>query len=244
MKTTTVLSGVPVRYGAEELKGGYQRFLLRALILSSFIHFVFWGTWRIRTGQSGGDGCIQPDRRLKPYSENTQWIPRSISDRPLTDFTIRRGGGWAGATADRGIPVPVPGVIAEKWNLDPAAANAGGSADEGIPGGTEAGGEAGLEVEGPPPIFVPIEKEPIVVSRIEPSFPEICRQAGLTGTVTARLWITKRGKVREVVIIQSDSEFFNQVVIEAAKQWIFVPAVMNAGPVDVWQAVVFNFKLR
>jgi len=41
MKATTVLSGVSGRYGAEELNSGYQRFLLRALILSSFIHFIF-----------------------------------------------------------------------------------------------------------------------------------------------------------------------------------------------------------
>ena len=50
MKARTVLSGVPGRYGAEELKSGYQRFLLRALILSSFIHFIFWGTWSDQDG--------------------------------------------------------------------------------------------------------------------------------------------------------------------------------------------------
>jgi TonB family protein len=91
---------------------------------------------------------------------------------------------------------------------------------------------------------VPFEKEPMVISRVEPEYPEICRQVGLTGAVNARLWITREGKVRDVVIIKSDSEFFNQAVIDAAKQWIFTPALMNKGPVAVWRAVVFNFKLR
>mgnify|MGYP001093111118 CR=1 FL=1 len=35
-----------------------------------------------------------------------------------------------------------------------------------------------------------------------------------------------------------------QAVRDAAKQWVFTPAMMNAGPVAVWVAMPFRFALR
>jgi hypothetical protein len=46
------------------------------------------------------------------------------------------------------------------------------------------------------------------------------------------------------VILKSDSEMFNQPAIDAWKQWLFTPAIMNAGPVAVWAASTMNFQLK
>jgi periplasmic protein TonB len=242
MKARTVLSGGAARYGAEELKHGYQRFLLRALILSSFIHFIFWGTWSVRTGLFDSGGHRPPVARPRIFE--TDFLQTSIL-KPLPDFpVVRGGGGRPGAKAETGIPVPVPGFAAENWNNAPEPAAAEGKGGDGVPGGIEGAGEAGWPVEEPPPNFQPIEKEPMVVIRVNPVYPDLARLAGMTGTVTARLWITAGGKVRDVVILKSDSDLFNQAVLDAAKQWVFTPALMNHGPVPVWWSVVFNFTLR
>lgn len=242
MKATTVLSGVPGRYGAEELKSGYQRFLLRALILSSFIHFVFWGTYGIKSGLFLDDPGKPKLKR--PVHEGAFYIPPSVLV-PVTIFSaVRAVGGSGGSRAGRGIPVPVPVVVAEEWNLDPVPADPNARDGAGVGGGSEGGVADAFPIEPPPEKFVPFEKEPMAVLRVEPEYPEICRQAGLSGSVTARLWITRHGKVRDVVIVKSDSELFNQAVMDAAKQWIFTPALMNKGPVAVWWSVVFSFKLK
>lgn len=243
MKARTVLSGGAARYGAEELRHGYQRFLLRALILSSFIHFIFWGTWSARSGLFDSGGPRPPVIRPRTFGPGAGYIPPSILN-PLPDFpVVRGGGGRPGTEAEAGIPVPVPGFVGENWNNAPGPA-AGEKGEEGVPGGTGGAGEAGWPVEEQPPIFQPIEKEPIVVIRVNPVYPEICRLAGKTGRVTARLWITTGGKVRDVVILRSDSDLFNQAVLDAAKQWVFTPALMNHGPVSVWWSVIFDFTLK
>jgi TonB family protein len=243
MKARTVLSGGAAGYGAEELKRGYQRFLLRALILSSFIHFIFWGTWSARTGFIDEGSPRIPPIRLRPAGDGV-YVPPSIL-KPLIDFpVVRLGGGRTDFKAERGTPVPVPGLPTSEWSLDAPLSNTGEGSGEGIPEGAEAGGEIGLMIDEPPTACAWFEKEPMVVTQVNPAYPEICRQAGLAGTVIARLWITREGKVREVVILKSDNELFNESVMNAAKQWIFTPALMNHGPVAVWWAVKFNFKLK
>jgi TonB family protein len=62
--------------------------------------------------------------------------------------------------------------------------------------------------------------------------------------VFAKLWIDKEGKVKDVVILKTPSPMFNPAVTEAAKQWVFTPAVMNSGAVAVWFPVKFTFTLR
>jgi protein TonB len=96
----------------------------------------------------------------------------------------------------------------------------------------------------PPPDFVPFEKEPVVIHRVEPVYPEFAKKAGLEGQVYVNIWVDKEGKVRDVKVLKSDSEIFNEPVIAACKQWIFSPAMMKNGPVAVWVAVPFRFSIQ
>ncbi|MEK9136376.1 MAG: TonB family protein, partial [Bacteroidota bacterium] len=100
-----------------------------------------------------------------------------------------------------------------------------------------------IEDEGPPADFVPYEKEPQLVKKIEPKYPELAMRAGLEGKVIVKIWVDKEGKVRQVVVLKSDAEIFNDTAVEAAKQFVFTPAYMNNGPVAVWVSFPFRFKL-
>jgi periplasmic protein TonB len=89
-----------------------------------------------------------------------------------------------------------------------------------------------------------VEKWPVCIHRVNPEYPETARLVGIEGTVFVKLWIDKKGKVRQVVLLKSDNPIFDQAVMDAAKQWVFTPAIMNAGPVAVWMSVPFHFTLH
>jgi protein TonB len=233
------MPGLP-KYGAVELKEVHQKYFARALCIAAAIHLfligVYWGS-TVLTKEKPPERVI----RIVKYSELGP--PPSIASSEVAPAVS-----VAGPTAKPsiGIPVPVPDAevspdqtIASQTELSQMTSPV---TQEGV--GQGAVIEQDIEVEEPPPAFVPFEKEPVVIRKIEPVYPEIAQKAGLEGTVYAKLWITKEGKVKEFVVMKSDSEIFNQAVIDAAKQWLFTPAMMKNGPVAVWLAVPFNFTLK
>lgn len=111
-------------------------------------------------------------------------------------------------------------------------------------GEPEVGNDPIGDIEPEPPDFVPVEREPMLVRRVAPRYPEIAQRAGIEGKVTVKIWVTKEGKVREVRLVAGDSEMFNEAALEAARQFLFTPAYMNSGPVAVWVSVPFTFKLK
>jgi TonB family protein len=55
--------------------------------------------------------------------------------------------------------------------------------------------------------------------------------------------VNSEGKVEEAKILKSDNTIFERPALEAAKQWLFSPALKDGKPVDVWLTVPFTFKL-
>ena len=97
--------------------------------------------------------------------------------------------------------------------------------------------------DGPPPIFVPVEKDPVIVKAVAPAYPPLALKAGLEGKVIVKIWVDRQGKVRQVEVLRSDNDIFNEAAVEAAKKLVFTPAYMNNGAVSVWVALPFTFKL-
>lgn len=91
--------------------------------------------------------------------------------------------------------------------------------------------------------FVPYDKEPQIIKKVEPTYPEPALRAGLEGKVIVKMWVDTDGKVKKVVVLKSDFDIFNEPAIEAAKQFVFVPAYMNNEPVAIWVSYPFLFKL-
>jgi protein TonB len=92
--------------------------------------------------------------------------------------------------------------------------------------------------------FIPVEKEPQIVKRSMPKYPDMALRAGLEGTVWVKILVDKDGKPKKAVVIKSTTEIFNDAATEAAMQFIFTPAVMNNGPVKVWVSIPFKFQLK
>ena len=234
-----VMPGLP-KYGAVELKEVYRKYMTIALAVSS-------GFWLTMVGAYYGSKLLTiekpPDRIIKIVKYSELGPPPSLANTDVAPAVTMAA---QAAKPSIGIPVPVPDAevspdqtLASQTELSQMVSPV---TQEGVGQGSVI--EQDIDVDEPPPAFVPFEKEPVCIKKIEPTYPEIAQKAGLEGTVYAKLWITKEGKVRDVQIMKSDSEIFNQAVIDAARLWLFTPAMMKNGPVAVWLAVPFNFKLK
>ncbi|HNW58506.1 MAG TPA: energy transducer TonB [bacterium] len=236
-------------YGATELKEVKQKYMVYGLIIASVIEFFGLGIYWAATLLGKEEAPVRTVRILK-YSElgpppsiqgaSAAVAPSVSAAAPMAKPSV-------------GIPVPVPDAevspeqsFASQTEMSSVTGPVGEGAGTG--GGQVIEQDVNVEnideEEAPPPDFVPFEKEPQVIKRIEPVYPELARKAGLEGTVWVKLWVDKEGKVKDVVILKSASEIFNQPAIDAAKQWIFTPAMMKTGPVSVWISLSFNFKLN
>jgi periplasmic protein TonB len=233
-----VMPGLP-KYGAVELKEVYQKHFSRAMIVATAFELAILGIYYGSTILSKEK---PPEHIVRIVKYSDLGPPPSISTSDVAPAVSMAG---PSAKPSIGTPVPVPDA---EVSPDQAFASQQDLSSMQSPVTTDVGGSAVVEqdidVDEPPPAFVPFEKEPVCIKRVEPAYPEIAQKAGLEGSVYAKLWITKEGKVKEVVIMKSDSEIFNQAVIDAAGRWLFTPAMMKNGPVAVWLAVPFNFTLK
>jgi protein TonB len=230
------------QYGAVELKSVYQKNWIRGLVIAAVIHGIALGTYYLTQ-------VLQEDEpppitvRIMKYSDlgpppsitNTSAPPPVAVSAPVAKPTI-------------GAPVPVPDAeaspeqtLATQQEMSNIAAPIGEGTGEG--GGVQIQQDIRIEDDGPPADFVPVEKEPVVVHKVDPKYPELAMRAGLEGRVWVKIWVDKEGKPKQVVVLKSDAEIFNDAAVEAAKQFRFTPAYMNNGPVAVWVSVPFRFKL-
>ncbi len=226
------------KYGAAELKLAYQKYLRFGLIFASAFHFlgvgVYWGSKYI--GEEDEPTVMV---RVLKYSELGP--PPSIANSNIAPAIAVSG---AAVKPSIGIPVPVPDT-----EVDPAqtiATQTELSAVTAPSVGADAGGGADIQIEddGPPPDFVPFEKEPQIVKSAKPIYPDLAKRAGVEGTVYLKLWVDREGKVRKAVVLKSDADVLEQPAIDAAMQFVFTPAMQHNGPVSVWVSIPFRFNLR
>ena len=230
-------------YGAIEVKAIAHKAMMIAITLSGTMAFATIGSYH-------GIGYLledeEPVRMVRLMKYTDLGPPPSIQN---TQAAPAVQVATAAVRPSIGIPVPVPDAevspeqtIMTQTELSSAPAP-GTEEGDGDGGGFQVEQDIQIDDNLPPPDFVPYEKEPVVVRKVEPKYPEIALRAGLEGNVYLKVWVDKEGKVRKAVILKSDAEIFNDAAKEAAMQWVFTPAVMQQGPVDVWVSIPFRFRL-
>jgi periplasmic protein TonB len=228
-------------YGAPELKLFYQKYMMRGVIMGVVLVAAVVGLYYVPELLASDEPPMHTIRILK-YTDLGP--PPSITQTAAAP-TIATA--TSAIKPSIGVPIPVPDAqvnpeqtFATQQELSQQAS----PVSEGTGSGSGVAIQPDLKIDDePPPDFVPYEKEPTVVRKVEPKYPEIALRAGLEGNVFLKVWVTKEGKVREAVILKSDAEIFNQAAIDAAMQWVFTPAVMQKGPVAVWVSIPFRFRL-
>jgi len=241
MTTAAVAAPAKGQYGSSELKRNYQRYWMIGFGIALAIHLGLIGTYYLAGILSAEEPPVAMVRIMKysdlgppPSITNANTPPPMAVSAPAAKPTV-------------GAPVPVPDaeVSAEQTmatqtemsqTIAPVTGEAAGE-------NVEIQQDIKIDEDAPPADFVPVEKEPQAVKKVEPKYPELAMRAGLEGKVWVKIWVDKEGRPKQVVILKSDAEIFNEPSIEAAKQWVFTPAYMNNGPVAVWVSIPFRFKL-
>jgi TonB family protein len=102
---------------------------------------------------------------------------------------------------------------------------------------TEAGGAP--RAPGPPPAGAPV-----LVSRVEPSYPELARRAGVEGTVELEISIDATGRVSEVEVVRGLPLGLSQAAADAVRRWVYRPARSSSGPVPARKTIRVQFQLQ
>ncbi len=145
-------------------------------------------------------------------------------------------------------PVDVPQEIKPEEGLDLGAeGGVAGGVEGGVPGGVVGGVVGGLPDAPPAPVQQPVRvggqiKEPKKLKNVPPVYPEIATQARVQGVVILECTISPQGKVTDVKVLRG-IPLLDQAAIDAVKQWVYTPTLLNGVPVPVIMTVTVNFKL-
>ena len=160
--------------------------------------------------------------------------------------------------------VPRPAVDMSKIkmiredSLPPAKPDSGGGGAAG--GGAVAatpdsggGGVSGGGVVTAIPIPAGLPKGPVRIaggvvagvrtSFVQPKYPPIAKIARLSGTVVLRAIISKTGKIENLEVSYATDPMFVMASIDAVRQWVYRPYVLNGEPTEVDTTVTVNFAL-
>jgi len=178
-------------------------------------------------------------------------IPVRIADIPLPPPPRRGRPSPSPETADLAPIVPPHGISRE---IEVESGNARGveiGVVEGIVGSF--GGDGIVEVPAPPPPPPPAPPQkpqhvggliapPRQIARVAPTYPALARAAQVSGVVILEATIDTRGRVDDVRVLRS-IPLLDQAAIDAVRQWVYTPTLLNGVPVPVVMTVTVTFTL-
>jgi len=163
--------------------------------------------------------------------------------------------------APKAIPKDIAMIKEEE--LPPPVSSVGvvGGVPGGVPGGTPGGVIGGIissvPVAAPPPPPVKEAPKQVAPQRIrvggnvqqarlirqpKPVYPPLARQARIQGTVRLTAIIATDGTIQSLQVV-SGHPLLVPSALEAVKQWVYQPTLLNGEPVEVITQIDVNFTL-
>jgi periplasmic protein TonB len=242
--TTAIVDVGESQHSRTELKNVFHRNFVKGMIISILLHAAVIGTYYAIEYLGSEEDIPTVGVRILKYSDLGP--PPSISAIPPPPSVAMA----SAVKPSIGVPVPVPDAeatsdqtIATQAELSatPSPALEQGNAD----GHVQVQQDIVIADEDPGmDAFIAVEKQPQIVKRVIPIYPDMAMRAGLEGTVWVKILVDKDGVPRKAIVIKSTAELFNESAVAAAMGFLFTPAVMNNGPVKVWVAIPFKFVLK
>jgi protein TonB len=164
-------------------------------------------------------------------------------------------------TAPKTIPKEIKMIKEEE--LPAGGAGVVGGVTGGVPGGSMGGvlggiiGAAPAPPPPPPPAEKPVEKPKTpqsirvggnvqaanLIRQVKPTYPPLAKQARIQGTVRFNAVIAKDGTIQNLTVV-SGHPMLVQSALEAVKQWLYKPTLLNGDPVEVITTIDVNFTLN
>ena len=99
--------------------------------------------------------------------------------------------------------------------------------------------------EGPRVKFIPYDDPPQPLSSIRPVYPEIAQEAGIEGTVVVQVFVDKKGRVQDTLILKGiPNTGLDEAATTAIRKVRFRPAKQRERAVGVWISIPVNFRLK
>ncbi len=83
----------------------------------------------------------------------------------------------------------------------------------------------------------------VVLSRVQPIYPQLAIMSRIQGTVHLNAVITSRGTL-EALRVLSGPPMLARAARDAVEQWKFLPYILNGKPIEVQTEVIVNFSLN
>jgi periplasmic protein TonB len=147
-------------------------------------------------------------------------------------------------------PVEAPAEIKPETGVESGVKGVVGGVEGGVVGGVSGGIVGGLSEAPPPPPppAAPVRvggniKAPQKIKDVKPQYPAIAQSARVQGVVIIEATIGPNGQVQEAKVLRS-IPLLDQAALDAVRQWVFTPTLLNGVPVPVIMTVTVNFTLQ
>jgi TonB family protein len=83
----------------------------------------------------------------------------------------------------------------------------------------------------------------MIVKKVPPVYPQMAKSAGVEGVVRIAALIGKDGTMQELHVLEGPAMLI-QAAMDAVKQWMYKPTMLNGDPVSVETTIDVNFTLN
>ncbi len=105
---------------------------------------------------------------------------------------------------------------------------------------------AGAAETGTPPTMIRVGgnvQSAKLIQQPRPIYPPDAKAQGIQGKVTLSVIIAKDGTVREITEATGDSPLLVNAAMDAVRQWVYQPTLLNGQPIEVQTQIDVNFTL-
>lgn len=234
---------LPLTGELHPLRKEFAKWLSAGNAFSLFIAFAIFGSWYLWSHRAADEEIMPtPVAMVKLFTD--MGVPPSISRQTQQAAQLNVAGTAAPPTI--GIPEPVPdeqaqtSTIATQSEMSDALAPI--TASE-LNSGADSIVVDYIGDNSPRPgDFVAFDELPVLLNAEQPAYPDLAREAGITGTVRVNVLVGKDGRVKKALAMDGP-DLFRKAAVEAALRARFKPALQGRNPVEVWVLIPFNFEL-
>jgi protein TonB len=122
---------------------------------------------------------------------------------------------------------------------------------EAVPSGPIVGTGPTVTIEAPPkpapamPMRVGgLIQPPRLLTRVDPTYPTVARNARLQGSVVLEATIARDGTVKDLRLLKSAQPLLDKAALEAVARWKYSPTTLNGDAVEVLLSVTVTFSLQ
>jgi len=83
-----------------------------------------------------------------------------------------------------------------------------------------------------------------LIKQVKPVYPQLAKQARISGTVHLSAIISKDGTIQELKALPGAHTLLVPAAIDAVRQWVYKPTMLNGEPVEVVTTIDVNFTLN